>query len=81
MGKIIVQKKDYVIIIDNVYRSGTFASGTRNRNTGTPLPAPAYAAETWQVEKVGIILLANNKTNKSPQEAEQCWVPARAATN
>ena len=48
---------------------------------GTPLPAPAYAAETWQVEKVGIILLANNKTNKSPQEAEQCWVPARAATN
>ena len=32
MGKIIVQKKDYVIIIDNVYRSGTFASGTRTRN-------------------------------------------------
>ena len=32
MGKIIVQKKDYVIITDNVYRSGTFASGTRTRN-------------------------------------------------
>ena len=53
----------------------------RNQDQERHCPPPAYAAETWQVEKVGIILLANNKTNKSPQEAEQCWVPARAATN